>query len=348
MIKKTIKLLTGIVISLLLIVAGYFAFMTLTDYKPDAVIGLEKDNVQIKTVSNTLTVTTFNIGYATLDDASDFFMDGGTASRAIDSNNVSRNLAGINRFMKETDSDIFLIQEVDKKATRTYKINQYDYFKENYPAYEAIFASNYKVPFVPVPLNEPVGQVHSGLTTLSKFTTTTNTRYQFPGSESWPRQLALLDRCFTESRYTYKDKELIVVNLHMSAYDSGGFMRVQQTEFLQNYLVKEYNKGNYIIVGGDFNQEIPGTDADAFNLSEKPNWLKVMAGEFKNFTWYNDPNIPTNRALDAAYIKGITYVSNIDGFLVSDNITVSQTTVHDLKFKNSDHNPVTIDCILID
>ena len=348
MINKIIKVLLGLIAGLLLIVIGYFAFMTVTDYKPDEIVTLEKDNPSEQSLQSTIKVTTFNIGYATLDDQTDFFMDGGTESRAFDKEDVTSNLKGINAFFKETDSDVYLLQEVDIKATRSMKINQYEDLGKNNLAYETIFAANYKVPFVPVPLNKPMGQVHSGLTTLSKYNTTANNRYQFPGSEKWPRQLALLDRCFIESRYDYNDKELIVLNVHMSAYDTGGFMRQMQTEYLQNFLETEYNKGNYIIVGGDFNQEIPGTNADDYNTEAKPDWLKKMDATFTGFNWYNDPTTPTNRALDSYYIVGTTYTSNIDGFLVSDNITVNKTTVHDLKFKNSDHNPVTIECVLND
>jgi len=344
--KKTIKNILRLLLILSALVGVYLLFMTFTDYKPEEVIILEKTIDQSKTIATELSVTTFNIGYASLDESTDFFMDGGTESRAKSELQVHLNLEGISNIMDDISSDIYLLQEVDLKAKRSYKINQVDYLLEKHSTYEGIFATNYKVPFVPVPLYKPHGQVHSGLLTLSEFKTTSNTRYQFPGEEAWPRQLALLDRCFIESRYQYGDKELVIVNLHMSAYDSGGFMRQGQSKYLSDYLQKEYDQGNYIIVGGDFNQEIPGTNADDFNTVDKPSWLQPMREPFDNYTWHCDPNVPTNRALDQAYVEGTSYICNIDGFLVSDNITVEEVIVHDLKFKNSDHNPVTIKCTL--
>ena len=348
MIKKSAKFLLIFIAIILFIIGGYFLFMTITDYKPEELITLEAENTSTQGPNSTFSVTTFNIGYATLDAKTDFFMDGGTESRAKSEDNVYDNLKGIQSFMSSSDSDIYLLQEVDVKATRSKNINQYEYLTQAFSGYEAIFATNYKVPLVPVPINKPLGAVYSGLTTLTKFQSSSNVRHQFPGSEAWPRQLALLDRCFIESRFPYNDKELIVVNLHMSAYDTGGFMRAQQVAYLQSYLKEAYAEGNYIIVGGDFNHEIPGTDSDNFNTVAKPSWLKLMDADFPGFTWYNDPAMPTNRSLDKSFVKGENYVANIDGFLVSDNITVTNTIVHDLNFDNSDHNPVSIECVLND
>ena len=346
MLLKIIKKIALIALIVVVLIGGYFAFMTITDYQPDEVIALKQDTISERTIdpNESFKITTFNIGYATLDKNADFFMDGGTESKAESEDVVYKNLEGITSFYNETNSDFYLMQEVDIKALRSKNINEYDYLSDYLDNYESTFATNYKVPWVPVPIMSPMGYVESGIVNFSKYQSNELNRYQFPGEEAWPRQLALLDRCFIEARYKITDeKDLVIVNLHMSAYDSGGFMRAQQVEYLQNFLKENYEQGHYIVVGGDYNHELPGTDADKFNTEPKPSWLKVMDAEFTGFNWFIDENIPTNRALDKSYVKGVNYISNIDGFLVSDNVKVTQTIVHDLNFENSDHNPVTIE-----
>jgi len=46
----------------------------------------------------------------------------------------------------------------------------------------------------------------------------------------------------------------VLVNLHLEAYDSGEG-KIAQTKLLVEFLEQEYAKGNYVIAGGDFNQD---------------------------------------------------------------------------------------------
>lgn len=53
------------------------------------------------------------------------------------------------------------------------------------------------------------------------------------------------------------DAQLVLVNLHLEAYDDGEG-KAAQTAALTSFLEQEYAKGNYVIAGGDFNQTFPG------------------------------------------------------------------------------------------
>ena len=53
------------------------------------------------------------------------------------------------------------------------------------------------------------------------------------------------------------DREPVLVNLHLEAYDDGEG-KIAQTNQLRDYIEDEYAKGNYVIAGGDFNQVFPG------------------------------------------------------------------------------------------
>lgn len=345
--KKVIKIIIWILCILILFAGLYFLAMTVTDYKPKDVVPLKAENQKTDTLGkNEFTIATFNIGYCGLDDKQDFFMDGGTMSRSSSKEKTEENLEGIGNTLKDLDADFIFVQEIDLRATRSFYLNEYDYLKTLLDNYSTTYATNYKVLWVPVPLSKPMGYVNGGLVTFSKYKIADANRYQYPGTENWPRQLAELDRCFIETKIPLSSgKSLILLNSHMSAYDKGGFVRKQQLAFLRTYIEAEYKKGNYVVVGGDFNHQIPGTDAKSFKSEESwPDWLQTIPGDFtpEGFTWGADKNTPSNRAVARAYKEGVNFLSVIDGFLVSPNVEIEQVKGYDLKFKDSDHNPVKI------
>ena len=349
---KTFRILFKVILLLILLIAGYFIFMTLTDYRPDEVTRLPVENNHDETLQleEPVSVMTFNIGYCGLDDEQDFFLDGGTESRSESREKTLENLSGILRFTEANDSDIYLFQEVDIRSSRSYKINQYDRLSEELEGYASALALNYKVPWIPVPLTKPMGTVKAGLATFSRYTIKEAERYQYPGEESWPRQLALLDRCFLETRIPVENgKELVLLNSHLSAYDKGGQIRKQQLDYLKKHILTEYNKGHYIIVGGDWNHLIPGTNPERFDTTQDwPEWLVKIPESFKpeGFQWVADSGVPTNRSVDRPYEKGINFLSVIDGFLVSPNVKVLSVKGFSLDFEYSDHNPVQVHFIL--
>lgn len=347
MVKKIILWTIWIVAVPVVVCGVLLLYVTVADYKPPAKQDLlaERNTGPELRVGVPFTVTTFNIGYAGLDRAQDFFMDGGTMSRSSSKMQTEANLDAFVGFMDKHRSDIYLLQEVDRKASRSYKVDEVRRVQESLPEYSAIFALNYKVPWVPVPVFRPMGSVQSGLLTLSKYRSIANTRYDLPGKEKWPVQLFELDRAMIESRYALDNgKELVVVNLHLSAFDKGGEIRKVQLEFLSAYITEEVDKGNYMIVGGDWNHALPGTDSAAFPATQGwPEWLQPFPEGFApdGFVWGVDPGTPTVRTLDTAYYEGVNFLAVIDGFLVSPNVEVVEVTGTSLGFENSDHNPVT-------
>jgi len=347
--KKIFKVSIAIILTLVVIVAVYIGFMIVMDYKPEEkiVIDIENNKDEIIKANSSLSITTFNIGYGTMDDTVDFFMDGGVMSRGTSEEKVLQNLDGIESIIKDLNSDIVFLQEVDIKATRSYKINQLERFKKSFSDYSTNFAINFKVPWVPLPLFKPHGQVLAGLTTLSKFNIESATRHDLPGKSSFLVQLADLDRAMVINRLNVDNgKELVAINAHLSAYDKGGAIRKVQLGYIKSILEEEYLKGNYVIIGGDWNQQIPGTNAFDFPTTEEwPDWLQNIPEDFvpKGYSWAYDYTVATCRTVATPYIKGENLTSIIDGFLVSDNIEVVSTKGTDQDFKYSDHSPVTLE-----
>lgn len=74
---------TLLVITVLL-TGGLILYLTITEYRPQDVMPVQILGKQNRPVDlrDELTITTFNTGYAALERDADFFMDGGTMSRA--------------------------------------------------------------------------------------------------------------------------------------------------------------------------------------------------------------------------------------------------------------------------
>ena len=335
-----------------LLFIGFLFVMTVMDVNLEPIIPLTTDNNEGSFVqTNTpFSITTFNIGYAGLDQSQDFFLDGGEMSGPSSEKQMLMNLGAMRKFLHELDTDIIFLQEVNIKARRSFYINQHEFFSNGLHNYSSTFGMNHRVKWVPIPLTKPIGDIHSGVLTLAKFYTNSSTRYQLPGKEKWPVRIFDLDRCFIENRMPVENgRELVLINVHLSAYDKGGLIRKQQLDFLQNYLADEYEKENYVIAGGDWNHVIPGTDQSIFKTMEKPpSWVQNLPEDFtpNGFTWASDRVTPSVRNNAFPYQKGLNFVSVIDGFLVSPNVEISQIHTHDLGFKHSDHNPVVGSFIL--
>lgn len=288
---------------------------------------------------------TFNIGYCGLDKDQDFFADGGRTSRSRNRAQTLANLAAIESFLVQEQPDLILLQEVDIRSSRSQQINQLAAIKQKLSRYGSVFAWNYQIPWVPVPWLRPMGSVYSGLVVLSRYQTARADRVQYPGQASWPRRLFELDRCLAALRLpAAAGRDLVLINSHLSAFDFTGRIVAKQLAFLKEFIDREYRQGSWVIVGGDWNHILPGTDPALFQTTEqRPRWLRDVPADFTphGFIWSVDRNVPTVRSASRPYMAGKNYTAVIDGFLVSPNVKLHRTAGHPLNFRNSDHNPVT-------
>lgn len=349
--KKIFKYLIYLISIVLIALVGFVVFTIFNDYKPDDVEILELDIGTTETIlekETPYTIVTFNTGYGGLGASQDFFMDGGSGSGAETMEEAMNNTLAIAAYLEVFDADFNLLQEVDLNSKRSHYINQYDMYLSSH---NKTFALNYKNSFVPVPLTRPMGKVMSGIVTTSKAVPFEITRHKFDGEESFLIQLFELDRNFTISKYYVEDKILYILNAHFSAYDEGGKIRQQQLTQIQDILIEAEKNGHYVILGGDFNHELPGADSSIFNYTQTyPDWIQSLPSDFTpaGYTWAIDPNTPTVRDLMNPYVVDDNFVAVIDGFLVSDNIEIIEVNTEDLGFVNSDHNPVILKFILKD
>jgi endonuclease/exonuclease/phosphatase family metal-dependent hydrolase len=184
--------------------------------------------------------------------------------------------------------------------------------------------------------------------TLSRFDIEEAERVALPCPFSWPVRVANLKRCLLVSRIPVGDsgKSLVLVNAHLEAYDDGSGKEAQ-TAMLRELIEAEYEKGNYVIVTGDFNQSFSNIDTSAYPLRDPGLWqCGTLDTEAFSDRWQflMDTSAPTCRSLDRPYDgdRDRFQFYMIDGFIVSDNLTVTSMETMDLDFENSDHNPVLL------
>jgi len=291
-----------------------------------------------------LELYTWNIGYCGLGKEMDFFYEDGKMVRPEKDyyehcrDGIIYQLTTLNKL------DFILLQEVDQQSERTYLDDQVERFKATFSNYTAFFALNYKVPFVPVPVTSPMGKVKSGILTLSRFQPVEATRYSFPSAYSWPKRLFMLDRCFVLTRYNVSNgKQLVIINTHNSAYSDAVEMRAKELNLLKDVIVGEFSKGNYVIAGGDWNQNpLPFIKDDIKDGNSVKAISPGIPSDFlpAGFTWAFDPKYPTNRDVNKPYTKGETLTTIIDFFILSPNINLLTTNTLQTNFEFSDHQPV--------
>lgn len=346
---KKLKILVWIILITLVIIILYFSTIivqaVLSDYQPEEVTALEitgnADKIPAK--DSVFTLVTWNIGFSGLGEEMDFFYDGGTKVHPPEEL-VNKYFAGISNFIKSNDTLVFiLLQEVDKNSSRTNFQNQVTSIQQLIPYYPASFGINYKVKFIPIPFFNPLGKVEMGQMNLSKYQPDHATRHSYYSAYSWPKRLFMLDRCFLVSTFELANgKNLVVLNTHNSAYDAGGQLRQQEMPVISNFMLSEYGKGNYVVAGGDWNQNPPEYDLSEMNPGYHPVMREILDDSLFPPEWeiVYDSQQPTNREIDAPYSKETTEVTIIDYFIISPNLKLEEVKTLSQEFKFSDHEPV--------
>jgi endonuclease/exonuclease/phosphatase family metal-dependent hydrolase len=341
----------GLVVVALLVLGGLLVFLSVNEYRPGGLEILEIQNPAAARAAagSRIRVLSWNIGYGSLDAAQDFFMDGGTRVRPSSDQAVKANLRGIWDFLSGRDCDAVLLQEVDTSSRRSWYVDQAGSLADAFQGSSA-FAYNFLAPLVPYPVPEFIGEVAGGLLTLNKFEVARAERISLPSPFRWPVKTVNLKRCLLVERLPVKgsDRELVLVNLHLEAYDESGG-RAAQTRALMDFLMAEYEKGNYCIAGGDFNQTFPGFDGTRFPLRENVWAPGVLSPSLLPEGWRYGADLaaPSCRLLDKPYSgdHGDTQLYIIDGFILSPNVELVSVNTVNMEFRYSDHNPVELTAV---
>ncbi len=348
-IRRALKLFLYLLLLLLLIFAGFLAFHTFTEYKPAKEEVLEV-NDSGSALPKTLDLITWNIGYFGLGSDMDFFYEGGTMVMPTREQYQKYSMQALERIRSFDSADFILLQEVDINSKRSYYVNECEQVQKTLPNHHAYQALNYKA-WVPIPVTNPMGRVNAGLATFARHMPSSAKRFSYNSSYDWPTRLFQLKRCYLELRFPVSDgKELVLINTHNSAFDDGAALRKQELRILQRVMGAEYAKGNYVIVGGDWNINPPGFDSTTVlsdysirNTQEKFSSSSVARG----WTIAFDSLHATNRYVNIPYTAGKTHSTLIDFFVLSPNIRLESVKTQQTNFVESDHQPVHLKVTLL-
>ncbi|MBR4906649.1 MAG: endonuclease/exonuclease/phosphatase family protein, partial [Clostridia bacterium] len=266
---------------------------------------------------------------------------------------LDKNLKNIADFLKNQDADLYLVQEVDIGSTRSYYIDERPYLTEAIGWMTSTFAQNYDSPFLCYPITQPFGVAKSGLMTFSGAPFASAERIGLP-IESGLTQFMDLDRCYSKHRITLSNgAELVLYNMHLSAYTSDGTIATEQLELLIADMQGEYEKGNYCIAGGDFNKDVLGDSSAYFGKPDiEYTWAQPIPDSMFDGTNISlvapidEANpVASWRNADGTPVEG-RYRLTLDGFMITDNVEVVYANVIDTNFAYSDHNPVEMRFLL--
>ena len=350
--KKILMSILAVIAVLLLVVIGYVIYVFASYHRID-----DKQNLKINslngddslkvTTDNEYTIGTYNVGFGAYTPDYSFFMDGGKYSRCFSRQSGIDAINGAADLAKSGNPDFMLFQEVDRDSTRSYHVNQEQLINKKFDGYFQNFAVNYDSAYLFYPFNEPIGKSYSGIDVYSKYQITSALRRSFPISTSFSKFLDL-DRCYSVSRVNVDNgKELIIYAVHMSAYGNSDEIRKAQTTMLFNDMKSEIDKGNYVICGGDFNHDLKLAEDDSveyeswaypFPRSQMPKGLSFAMDQLSKDKY--DSLADSNRNDDTEYKPGKTFTCILDGFIISDNVEMTDYTIKDTGFLYSDHQPV--------
>lgn len=347
-----LKIFLWILGVILLVLIGYISYVLIAYYRVEDFekLDVKNNSEELVKIDTEYKVTTYNIGFGAYTADFSFFMDGGDYSRAYDKKTVIKNMNRVIEHIQKENPDIALFEEVDTDSDRAWHVNEYKMLEKGFKGYSSIFAQNYDSPYLFYPVTSPHGASTSGLVTLGKFKFDSAIRRQLPIETSlW--KILDLDRCYSKVYLPVENgKMLVVYTTHMSAYTKTPNIATDQVKMLLDDMQKEYDQGNYVLAGGDFNKDLLGDTSKytGINPPEDYTWNKPFPVEFlndKNISLYAplDEENPLGTCRDSnAPLSKDTYLVVLDGFLVSDNIEVTLPKVIDTGFDVSDHNPVSM------
>lgn len=355
---KTIKIAT-VIIALIVLGAAIYVASVYFGYKRI------EDNQELKTnmagafsyfegkepisTGTFYNVVTYNIGFGAYTTDYSFFMDGGKYSWAISKEGLQANICEIAGVINRAGADFVLLQEVDVDGTRSYHVNELDLLNQFLKGYYYNDALCYDSAFLMYPILQPHGANKCEQVTYSKEPIASGIRKSLPVDDGFSK-LFDLDRCYIKTRIPTADSdELIIYNVHLSAYSDDLNMKNAQLNMLFDDMAAEYKKGNYVICGGDFNRDLKreGVDSEYSWTSDFP-VEALPKGFYLASDVAKDQNINHNSCRNAnePYNPETTFTITTDGFLVSDNIRVNYYINGDWGYEFSDHDPVMMQICL--
>ena len=344
---KLKHLIITLTVLVILAVTLFLSWIQIHEYHPQKIEKLSISNPsepQIKT-GNSLGILLWNISYGGMPAEMDFFYSGGLRIQLEEDkskDNFKQILYTIETYKDSVD--IFLLHKVDSSSKRAYGINQIDEIQRRLKEYESVYCPNFAVPYIPVPLDQPLGSVYSGMLSLSSKRAVSHKRMALNDKDFyWPKKLFTAKKCMDVAKYTVDNRFLYIINIHLNSYDYMGEIRLAQLQEVEALAEQLYKEGSYVIIGGGWNMNPPDFEQHKISYDYKG---KVAFPEidsekhFRGWKFAYQKSIPTSRTLHDAYRHSAINTTIKDFFICSPNVNILRANTVSQKFEFSDHHPI--------
>jgi len=199
----------------------------------------------------TLTVMTWNIGYAS-------GMENNKGN-VLSSADITANLDTIAASMSKNNADIVALQEIDFNSRRSHGINQLRYLQEKLDFPFAAYILNWNKRYVPFPIGldfrKHFGRMQSGQAVLSRVPITRNSAEFLakPFNKPFWYNMFYISRAVQRVKVLVAGRELDLYNVHLEAFHTDTRMH-QAMQLLDLMKARGFTAG---FVMGDFNSLPP-------------------------------------------------------------------------------------------
>ncbi len=306
----------------------------------DKISVLNNPTLLAHNVGSTLDITTWNIGYAGLGRGSDFVTDGGKNWFPPSSKVVAQNLEAIVQTLSQTKADIFLLQEVSDLSPLSFWHPVRARIIKSFAGQVALFRPDISSRGLPWPL-----RISHGTLTLSNAAPTSTQMVNLPAEPTFLGGIIKRNYGLLVTRFAIQNdkSQWVIVNLHLAAFDQKGATRFKQLRAVFEFAKGEYEAGNHVILGGDWNLRLHKREFPHTTDLKQLFWLVDLPHQKLPPGWKIacDKTLPTVRTNYQPYIKGENYTAIIDGFIVSPNVAINKVATTETGFEHTDHLPVS-------
>jgi len=263
--KRFLKVLIRIILIFLMASIGfYFWGSASVNPEKEKNIIINNSNDFVQTADSVFTIATYNIGY----------LSGMTNNLPIakPKSLFDNNLEQVKSVLKPLNIDILAFQEIDFASNRSYDVNQQlEIAKLGYPFVgQTVNWDKRYLPFPYWPISMQFGRVYSGQSVLSKYPIKKQDRIILKAVADDPfyRTAFYLDRLAQVDKIDIKGKTVIVINVHLEAFNKP--TRTKQT--LKVLALYNSYKDTYpTFLVGDFNSDYKSTEASITPIINSPN-----------------------------------------------------------------------------
>lgn len=336
--KRVLVIMGAIAAAIALWAVGFFSLNSNTVADPADV--RERFGRAEALAGDALNITVWNLGYGGLGAGSDFVADGGEhmfpPSRAA----VQGNVDFIAQTLAAEEADVLVFQEIAHGGPVNYWVNLKGAVDRTLASRDSAFFADFQTRLMPWPLRLEHGQAIYSNAAIAETTVV-----PLPAEDSaifgvkrrYASLVARIPRTEGGPGWT-------IASVHLAAFDEDAAVRTRQLNELLAWAQAEYERGQHVVLAGDWNFQIAETNFPHTTDEHFLFWLFPFPQDALAEGWRiaADASAPSVRTNHQPYVAGENYVTTIDGFIVSPNVAVESVAGVDFQFAHTDHQPVRI------